>query len=282
MSLHPVRVPTRDELVRAYSKPIPRGLTLTALVLAGIGVVAFVVGLMSDADRAWRAYHVSWLFFTSLSSAGVLFVAVQRITTARWSRAIIRFEEGYVAFLPVAFVLLLLTLSAGKAHIFPWTHETAPVHEKVLYYNAAFLTARVLIAFGVITALSLWIIYTSVRLDVGLLPEAGAAWADSTTAEIRFLKSRLKLLEEKVSRQDRQIRGVAKLPAMPPGEPPVVCKDAPCPAPPPPVFVSFKNGLKVESWDQAFSFKIGGRIFVDGGVNDHPIEAFPGIKPFFP
>jgi hypothetical protein len=49
--------------------------------------------------------------------------------------------------------------------------------------------------------------------------QTGAARADDTAAEIRFLKARLKHLEEKVARQSKQIRGVAKLPAMPPGEP---------------------------------------------------------------
>jgi hypothetical protein len=64
----------------------------------------------------------------------------------------------------------------------------------------------------------------------------------------RDLKARLKQLEEKFARQDRQIRGVAKKPAVPPEpEPPIVCKDQPCPEPPSPVFVSFTNGLKVES-----------------------------------
>ena len=185
MSLHPVRVPTREELVRTYTKAIPKSVSMSCLALAAIGTLAFIVGLMSDADRAWRAYHVSWLFFTSLSSAGVMFVAVQRITTARWSRPIIRFEEGYVAFLPVAFVMLLLTVFLGKGHIFPWTHEAAPVAEKVLWYSGGFVTARVIIAFGVITALSLWFIYTSVRLDVGLLPEAGAKWAAGIRARMR-------------------------------------------------------------------------------------------------
>ena len=185
MSLHPVHVPTRDEVIRAYTKPIPRALSVTCLALAAVGTLAFIAGLLMDADRAWRAYHVSWLFFTSLSSAGVMFVAVQRITTARWSRAIIRFEEGFVAFLPVAFVMLLLSVFLGKNHIFPWTHEAPPVAEKVLWFNGAFLTARVISAFAVITALSLWFIYTSVRLDVGLLPEAGARWAAGLRARMR-------------------------------------------------------------------------------------------------
>jgi phosphate-selective porin OprO and OprP len=121
----------------------------------------------------------------------------------------------------------------------------------------------------------------AVALGALMSVQAGAARADDTAAEIRFLKARLKQLEEKVARQDKQIRGVAKLPAMPP-ETPIVCKDQPCPLPPPPIFVSFKNGLKVESFDHDFSFKIGGRIFVDGGVNSHPVQAFPGNGPFFP
>ena len=185
MSLHPAPVPTRDEIIRAYAKPIPPWVGLTCLALAAVGILGFAVGLFSDADRAWRAYHVSWLFFTSLSSAGVMFVAVQRITTARWSRTIIRFMEGYVAFLPVAFVLLLLTVFLGKTHIFPWTHELPPVHEKVTYFNGAFLTARVIAALAVITVLSLWFIYTSVRLDVGNVPEAGAKWAAGLRARMR-------------------------------------------------------------------------------------------------
>jgi phosphate-selective porin OprO and OprP len=130
----------------------------------------------------------------------------------------------------------------------------------------------------------------AVALGAFMSVQAGAARADDTAAEIRFLKARLKQLEEKVARQDKQIRGVAKLPAMPP-ETPIVCKDQPCPPPlpaPPPIFVSFANGLKVESFDHDFSFKIGGRIFVDGGVNSHPVEAFAGfpvgspLRPLFP
>lgn len=177
MSLHPVHVPTREEVLTATSKPIPKKLSTIAVVLAAIGALVFIAGLFVAPERAWRAFHVNWLFWTALSSAGVMFVAVQRITTARWSRSVIRFMEGYVAFLPVAFVLMLLILFAGAGSIFPWTHEAPPVHEKVIYYDHAFLAIRDIVAMGIITALSVWYIYTSLRLDVGLVPESGAGWA---------------------------------------------------------------------------------------------------------
>jgi len=185
MSLHPAPVPSREELLATYNKPTPNGLGLLTKALAVLGLIVFVAGLFMAPDRAWRSYHFNWLFFASLSSAGVMFVAVQRITTARWSRSIIRLLEGYVAFLPVAFVMLLVSLFIGKGHIFPWTHEHPPVAEKVLWYNAAFLSTRAIISFGVLTALSVWYIYTSVRLDVGLLPEWGSKWAEGLRTRMR-------------------------------------------------------------------------------------------------
>ena len=95
MSLHHVHVPNREDLVATYSKPLPKALGTLSLVLAILGLLVFVIGLFVAPDRAWRAYHANWLFFASLSSAGVMFVAVQRITTARWSRQIVRLLEAH-------------------------------------------------------------------------------------------------------------------------------------------------------------------------------------------
>jgi hypothetical protein len=185
VSLHAPRVPTRDEVVAASSKPIPASFKLLMLVLAAIGAVAFIAGIFVAPDRAWRAFHANWLFFATLSVAGCVFVAVQRITTARWSRAVIRFMEGYVAFLPVAFVFLALTFLFGRNYVFPWTHEAYPVHEKAIYYGAGFLITRDLVIFALLTILSIWYIHTSVRLDVGLLPEWTGNWADGWRARMR-------------------------------------------------------------------------------------------------
>src|SRR4029079_16257120 len=101
-------------------KPLPASLKLVFLVLTVIGAIAFIAGIFLSPDRAWSAFPTHWLFFAGLSSAGVVFVAVQRITTARWSRSVIRFMEGYVAFLPVAFVFLLLILFGRRGRIFTW------------------------------------------------------------------------------------------------------------------------------------------------------------------
>jgi hypothetical protein len=185
VSLHPPRVPTAAEVLAASSRPIPARIRTTSLILAIIGALVFVAGLFVNPDRVWTAFHFNWLFFAALSTAGVIFVAVQRITTARWSRAVIRFMEGYVAFLPVAFVFLAMTLLFGKNHVFWWSREAAPNPEKATYFNGGFLIGRDLLIFFGMTALGLWYIYRCVRLDVGRIPEAGAGWAASLRARMR-------------------------------------------------------------------------------------------------
>ena len=185
MSLHPVRTPSPAEVLAASSREIPKSVKTATLASFVIGALIFLIGLFVAPDRAWRAFHANWLFFAVLSQAGVTFVAVQRVTTARWSRQVIRFVEAYVAFLPVAFVFLLLTLLFGRNHVFWWSHEAFPSPEKATYFNPAFITIRDIVVFGLMVFLSTWYIYTSVRLDVGLIPEWGASWAANLRARMR-------------------------------------------------------------------------------------------------
>jgi uncharacterized membrane protein YiaA len=185
VSLHPARTPSPAEVLAASSREIPKSVKTATLASFAIGALIFVIGLFVAPDRAWRAFHANWLFFAVLTQAGVTFVAVQRVTTARWSRQVIRFVEAYVAFLPVAFVFLLFTLLVGKNHVFWWSHEAFPSAEKATYFNPAFITIRDIVVFGLMVWLSTWYVYTSVRLDVGLVPEWGAAWAANLRARMR-------------------------------------------------------------------------------------------------
>ncbi len=185
MSHHDAHALSRDEVLVGIDRPSAPILKTVSIVLAAIGLIVFIVGLFIQPDRTWQSLLVNWLYFTSISSAGVMFVAVQRITTARWSRPIIRFLEGYVAFLPVAFVLLLLIIFFGKHHVFWWFNRVPEIHEKEIYLNPPFFYARVIFIGLTLTLLSLWYIYTCVRLDVGILPEAGAKWARGLRERMR-------------------------------------------------------------------------------------------------
>jgi hypothetical protein len=184
MSTHDAHAPSREEVLVGIDRPSPPILKTIVLILAALGLLVFVIGLFINPDRVWRALLVNWLYFTSISSAGVMFVAVQRITTARWSRPIIRFLEGYVTFLPVAFVLLLI-MFVGRHHIFWWSNHVPEIPEKRVWLSPPFYYTRVTLVYLIITLLSVWYIYTSVRLDVGILPEAGAKWARGLRERMR-------------------------------------------------------------------------------------------------
>lgn len=183
---HDSHGPSREELNEIITRPVAPELKKISLIVGVLGLVLFVVGAATGQARAWQAWHVNWLFFTSIASAGVLTAAVQRITTARWSRAVVRIMESLVLWLPIAFVMVLLTVSLGKGHIFPWTHELSELpHEKQVWLGSTFWTTRTIVIFGLITWLSVWFVYRSVRLDVGILPEWGAAWARGLRARMR-------------------------------------------------------------------------------------------------
>src|SRR4030095_6642414 len=118
-------------------------------------------------------------------SAAIAIAAAQRITTARWSRPTIRIIEGFVAWCPIAFVLLIVSMLAGKRAIFPWITTPPTIAEKALWLNPTFFTLRVIITFGLITLLSLWFVYRTVRLDVAVIPEWGASWAKGIRDRMR-------------------------------------------------------------------------------------------------
>ncbi len=185
MSLNPVTTPTPTEVLAASSKEIPKSLKTATLASLVIGAIIFLIGVFVNPEETWSAFHANWLFFTVMSAGGATFVVVQRITTARWSRSVIRFMEGYVAFLPVSFVFLALTFIAGRRYVFPWGHAAAPNPEKATYFNPAFVITRDLGVLAIFVALALWFVYLSLRLDVGRVPEWGAGWAAGLRARMR-------------------------------------------------------------------------------------------------
>ncbi|MBI1980194.1 MAG: hypothetical protein HYS63_01220 [Methylocystis sp.] len=102
----------------------------------------------------------------------------------------------------------------------------------------------------------------------GLYAAASAAPAAADTAsEIRALKERLQALEAQVAKQKAEVKRATNVANAAQAH---VSKDGHGHPPPPPVFVSFKNGLFVETEDKAFSIHIGGRVHADGGWQSDP------------
>lgn len=158
--------------------PMPRALAMGAPVLVAIGLIVFIAALMTDAERAWRAYLFNWLWSLSIAQGAVMLAVVVTITKGLWSRPIRRFSLSYVAFLPIAFLLMLPLLFFGADHIFPWIEH--PVAGKEAYLNMPFLIVRNLLGLGALVGLSLYFAYVMLRPDLGRMRDSVDAGARDT------------------------------------------------------------------------------------------------------
>jgi len=156
----------REDVLARVARPLPPLVVPALGLLAAAGIAAFVLmALGAGSARAWRVYHVNWLFWSGLSQAGVIFAASQIIVGARWSHPIRRMAEASAAFLPISFVLFL-TLWLGRAEVFPWIrHPVLEPAVKAFWLRGGFLFGRDIACLVLLYGLSAWFLYHSLRLD---------------------------------------------------------------------------------------------------------------------
>lgn len=157
------------ELPYRRLETVPSGLRTAGIALTAIGAIALIAAFLTDPTRAWRAYFYNWLFFLSITQGAVLVSAVVSITKGLWSRPLRRFSLSYVAFLPIAYLLLIPILFIGADHIFPWIAE--PVAGKDVWLNVPFLAIRTLLGLGILIAIDLVFAYHALRPDLGLIKD---------------------------------------------------------------------------------------------------------------
>ncbi len=139
-----------------------------------IGGAAFWIGISGpQAERVWQVFLVNYLFWSGLAFGSVLFSATLVMTKARWGRPIKRLAEAPVAFLPFSF-LLFWVLFLGRDKLFPWIQE--PLPQKAAWLNIGFLFARDGISLFLLTAVSLALVYFSVRGEREIYSQGVEAW----------------------------------------------------------------------------------------------------------
>ena len=152
---------------------MPALLRLLIPIFLAVGLVALVGAFLTDADRAWRAYHFNWLFFTSVAQGAVILAVVVTITRGLWSRPVRRLALSFVAFMPIAFVLVLPMLLFGADSIFPWVRDPGSMQSgKDAYLNVPFLSLRTVVLLGVLILLDLAFAYWALRPDLGRLRDS--------------------------------------------------------------------------------------------------------------
>jgi hypothetical protein len=133
----------------------------TCGALIAIGAIAFIAGLASDAETAWRAYHVNFIYFTTMSLGGLMLSCALVIVGARWAGPVRHVAEGLAAFVPVAFLLLLVQFFGREAIHTNWIHG-AP-HGKEVWLNIPRVYLTDIAVLGVLTLLTLRYLKLSFR-----------------------------------------------------------------------------------------------------------------------
>jgi hypothetical protein len=117
--------------------------------LMGLGAICFVMGYISNPQRLWSSYLVSFFYFSCLGLGGLFFAAINHMTKAGWSVTVRRSAEAMTAFIPVILVAGLFMLLGFKS-LFIWTDpavvEASPlIQAKTAYLNVGFFTGRLLV-----------------------------------------------------------------------------------------------------------------------------------------
>lgn len=144
--------------------------------LALLGGILFAQALAAGQDaRAWQLFHVNWLYFTGLAGGSVAFVAVQKITNAKWSGMVVRFAAASVAFLPVSLLGLVLIFTVGYPAIYGPMNAMLPElqHGKAVWLSHDFMFARLLIGLLVLTTVGWKLVHADLVPD--LFATRGAA-----------------------------------------------------------------------------------------------------------
>ena len=143
-------------------------------VLAVLGLGLFIATLLGDdPGRGWRMFHINFLFFTGIALGGILFSAIQKMTTGVWAGSITRIGEAGVAFLPVSLLCFLL-IFLGRNHLFPWIEHPTPA--RGLWLTTSWVFWRDLVALVALFGVAAAFVLNSVRPDLAALRENVDGW----------------------------------------------------------------------------------------------------------
>lgn len=153
-------------------QPFEPSLRLKSILSAMIflGLLAFVVCLMTDASRAWQAYLASLFYFTSLAAVGLFYVSIQFLTKAGWSVLVRRIFESFTAYLPLAALLTFVMAIFGGPSLYKWMNHEYVLQDALLlhkqsYLNPTFFGIRLVFFFGA------WILFQKLIVGASLLQD---------------------------------------------------------------------------------------------------------------
>ena len=160
---------------------LPRSPTVVFAALAAIGVVAFLVALGSDAERAYRVFLHNWLLWAALAQGALVLSAAFRLTNATWAGPIHRLVDSLGAFVPVS-LLLFVVIYLGRHELFHWIEHPDHVAGKQWWYREGLFFGRDVLVLLWMTFLSGLYFYISLRPTLSAARESATGWQKGLVA----------------------------------------------------------------------------------------------------
>jgi hypothetical protein len=117
---------------------------LIPMIMIAVGVVAIVMGFMTDKTRTWAALLQNNFYFTAMALAGTFFVAFQYVAQAGWAVGIKRVPEAMGGFLKFGMAGMIVIFLLGHHDLYHWTHaelydKASPEYDHILAGKQGFL-----------------------------------------------------------------------------------------------------------------------------------------------
>lgn len=122
-------------------------------VVVAAAIVFTVISILvssHSSSRIWANILLNNQYFLGITLGGAFFVAVHRVALSGWHTYLQRLPDALVAYLPVAFILMLI-LYFGMKDIYAWTHaegHNEVLEEKKIWLNIPFYYIRMVFYFA--------------------------------------------------------------------------------------------------------------------------------------
>jgi hypothetical protein len=164
---HSVKITESDALVPSHH-------LFNKLPLSGaiVGIVSLLLAFYfakNNPDYFFFSFHVSWLFFLSITMGSIFFVLIQFATKAGWSIVVRRLAENVSMTMPLFALLFVVTIIGSHTLFHHWLSSESfsdkVISQKRWYLNLPFLYVRTAIYFVLFTLAAYFFANNSAKQD---------------------------------------------------------------------------------------------------------------------
>lgn len=139
------------------TRPDTRSRIRTAALIVGIiGVIAGIIGVLTDSEAFFQAYIVGFAFVANMSLGCLFLLMIHHVTGGHWGNAVRPFLE-LGAQLNVVTALLFIPIVLGLPMLYPWAQPDTVSADPLLQHKSAFLNPTFFVIRAVVY-FAVWII----------------------------------------------------------------------------------------------------------------------------